>query len=178
MNARFIWLITAFFLVYIPPAEAQQQQKIPRIGMVVSSKANASAFQQGLHDLGYIEGQNLWIEYRNSGGRLDRIPGLVSELIEQKVDLLFLENQVALRAAKRTTKTIPIVMLSSVDPVRAGHVDSLSHPGGNITGLSQFSRDLSAKRVELLRETIPKMSRLAILWDPGRSRAKGCVQRI
>jgi ABC-type uncharacterized transport system substrate-binding protein len=97
---------------------------------------------------------------------LDRMAGLVNELVQQKVDFLFLDNQVALRAAKKMTKTIPIVMVSSVDPVTAGHVDSLARPGGNVTGLSQLSRDLSAKRVELLKETLPKMSRLAILWDP------------
>jgi len=106
------------------------------------------------------------IEYRYGEGKLDRMPSLVNELVKQKVDVLFLENQVAIGAAKKTTKTIPIVMVSSVDPVMAGHVDSLSRPGGNITGLSQLSRDLSAKRVELLKETVPKMSRLAILWDP------------
>ena len=162
----FSFALCAMLFALCFAADAQQVKKIPRIGMVVSSEANSSAFREGLRDLGYIEGENLRIEYRHSEGKLDRIPGLVSELLERKVDLLFFENQVAFRAAKRMTKTIPIVMVSSVDPVTAGHVDSLSHPGGNITGLSQFSRDLSAKRVELLRETIPKMRRLAILWDP------------
>ena len=123
-------------------------------------------FRQGLRDLGYVEGHNLLIEYRYGEGKRDRMSGLVNELVDQIVDLLFVSNQVAIRAAKKTTKTIPIVMVSSVDPVTAGLVDSLSRPGGNVTGLSQLSRDLSAKRVELLKETLPKMSRLAVLWDP------------
>jgi ABC-type uncharacterized transport system substrate-binding protein len=93
------------------------------------------------------------------------MPTIVNELVKQKVDILFVTNQVAILAAKKSTQTIPIIMVSSVDPVMAGIVDSLSRPGGNITGLSQL-RDLSAKRVELLRETLPKISRLAILWDP------------
>jgi putative ABC transport system substrate-binding protein len=132
-------------------AQAQQPKPVPRIGIIVSSLANSSAFRQGLRDLGYIEGQNLLIEHSHSEGKLDRMAGLVNELVQQKVDLLFLDNQVALRAAKKMTKTIPIVMVSSVDPVTAGHVDSLARPGGNVTGLSQLSRDLSAKRVELLK---------------------------
>lgn len=158
-------LLAAFFLTIVQLAHAQQPKRILRIG-VITGQTRFSSFQQGLRDLGYVEGQNLLIEYRSGEGKLDQMPGLVNELVEQKVDLLFLDNQVAIRAAKKTTKTIPIVMLSSVDPVTAGHVDSLSRPGRNITGLSYIGRDLSAKRVELLKETLPKMSRLAILWDP------------
>src|SRR5207344_559444 len=131
-------------------AQAQQPKKVPRIGVVVSGRAEGSAlaFRQGLRDLGYVEGKNLLIEYRYGEGKLDRMPGLVNELVDQKVDLLFVTNQVAIRAATKATKTIPIVMVSSVDPVTAGHVDSLSRPGGNVTGLSQLSRELSGKRVE------------------------------
>ena len=161
-------LVVAALLAVGVIAEAQQAKQVPRIGVVVSGRAEGSAlaFRQGLRDLGYVEGKNLLIEYRYGEGKLDRMPGLVNELVEQKVDLLFVTNQVAIRAATKTTKTIPIVMVSSVDPVTAGLVDSLSRPGGNVTGLSQLSRDLSAKRVELLKETLPKMSRLAVLWDP------------
>jgi putative tryptophan/tyrosine transport system substrate-binding protein len=151
-------------------AEAQQPKKVPRIGVVVSGgpvlPSTHEAFRQGLRDLGYVEGQNLLIEYRYGEGKLDRMPGLVNELVEQKVDILFVTNQVAIHAAKKTTKTIPIVMVSGNDPVMAGLVDSLAHPGGNVTGLSQLNRDLSAKRVELLKETLPKMVRMAVLWDP------------
>lgn len=164
-------LVSLMLLTAAVVAAVQQPpKKIPRIGVVVSGETERSslyeAFQRGLRDLGYIEGQNLLIEYRYGKGKLDRMPGLVNELVEQKVDLLFVTNQVAIRAAKKTTKTIPIVMVSSVDPVTAGHVESLSRPGGNVTGLSELSRDLSAKRVELLKETLPTMIRVAILWDP------------
>ena len=171
MNHKLIlFLLAASVPICFHPAEAQQPKKVPRIGFVVSGRALGSsldkAFRQGLRDLGYVEGQNLLIEYRYGEGKLDRMPGLVNELVEKKVDVLFVTNQVAIRAAKKTTKTIPIVMVSGNDPVMAGLVDSLAHPGGNVTGLSQLSRDLSAKRVELLRETLPKLVRMAVLWDP------------
>ena len=162
------FLVVAVLLAIGVVAEAQQAKQIPRIGVVVSGRAEGSelAFRQGLRDLSYVEGKNLLIEYRYGEGKLDRIPGLVNELVEQNVDLLFVTNQVAIRAATKATKTIPIVIVSSVDPVTAGIVASLSRPGGNVTGLSQFHRELSAKRVELLKEILPKMSRLAVLWDP------------
>ena len=163
-------LVVVVMLAVAVIAEAQQPKKVPRIGVVLSGgsvfPSTIEAFRQGLRDLGYVEGQNLLIEYRYGEGKLDRMPGLVNELVEQKVDILFVTNQVAIRAAKKTTKTIPIVMVSGNDPVVAGLVDSLAHPGGNVTGLSQLSRDLSAKRVELLKETLPKMVRMAVLWDP------------
>ena len=164
-------LIAVALLAFAVIADAQQPKKVPRIGVVVSGgpvlpSTNNEAFRQGLRDLGYVEGQNLLIEYRYGEGKLDRMPGLVNELVEQKVDILFVTNQVAIRVAKKTTKTIPIVMVSGNDPVVAGLVDSLAHPGGNVTGLSQLSRDLSAKRVELLKEALPKMVRMAVLWDP------------
>jgi putative tryptophan/tyrosine transport system substrate-binding protein len=164
MNPKLYWLLTAIFLVSIHPAEAQQPRKITRIGVIVSG--GYEAFEQGLRDLGYIEGRNVLIERRYGEGNLNRMPIIVNELVKQQVDILFVTNQVAILAAKKSTQTIPIIMVSSVDPVMAGLVDSLSRPGGNITGLSQLSRNLSAKRVELLRETLPGISRLAILWDP------------
>ena len=163
-------LFAVMLLAVAGIAEAQQPKKVPRIGVVVSGgpvlRSSIEAFQQGLRDLGYVEDQNLLIEYRYGEGKLDRMPGLVNDLVEQKVDVLFVTNQVAIRAAKKTTKTIPIVIVSGNDPVVAGLVDSLAHPGGNVTGLSQLSRDLSAKRIELLKETLPKMVRMAVLWDP------------
>jgi ABC-type uncharacterized transport system substrate-binding protein len=162
--------LACIFLAFCGSAEGQSAKKIPRIGVIVSggteNYGSYEAFQQGLRDLGYVEGQNLLIESRYGEGNLDRMPTIVNEMVKAKIDILFVTNQVAILAAKKSTQTIPIVMVSSVDPVMAGLVDSLSHPGGNITGLSQLSRDLSAKRVELLRETLPKISRLAILWDP------------
>jgi len=149
-------------------AEAQQVgKKIARIGYASGGPGGYlfEAFRQGMRDLGYVEGQNLLIEYRDAGGRLDEMPALVNELVQQKVDVLVMNNNVVIRAAQKATKTIPIVMSSSVDPVAAGYVDSLAHPGGNVTGLTSLGRELSAKRVELLKEIFPKMSRLAILWD-------------
>jgi putative tryptophan/tyrosine transport system substrate-binding protein len=152
-----------FGAVYL--AEGQQTTKtFPRIGIIASTGAFES-FRLGFRDLGYVEGTNVLIEHRYAEGRLDRIPGLVSELIQQKVDVIVAVNNVAIRAAKEATKTIPIVMVSSVDPVAAGYVDSFAHPGGNITGLANLGRDLSAKRVELLKEVLPKMSRVGVLWD-------------
>jgi putative ABC transport system substrate-binding protein len=150
----------------------QQPKKVPRIGFISSSGSPENpwpsfvAFQEGMRDLGYIEGQNLLIEHRYGEGRLDRMPGLVNELVQQKVDVLIGTNNVVIRAAKKATKTIPIVMVSSIDPVAAGYVESLARPGGNITGLAFLGRDLSAKRVELLKEMLPRMSRVAIIWNP------------
>jgi putative ABC transport system substrate-binding protein len=118
-----------------------------------------------LSDLGYVEGKNILIESRYAEGRLDRMPALVNEFVQQNVDVILAVNNVVIQAAKKATKTIPIVIVSSVDPVEAGYVESFARPGGNITGFTSFSRDLSAKRVEVLKEVVPKMSRVAVLWD-------------
>jgi putative ABC transport system substrate-binding protein len=164
-------VVATILLASIYLAEAQQPADIPRIGFVHSAgtPANPSpqfeAFRLGLRDLGYVEGKNILIEPRYAEGRLDRMPVLVNELVQQKVDVLVASNNVVIRAAKDATKTIPIVIVSSVDPVAAGYVESFAHPGGNITGLAALRRDLSAKRVELLKELLPKMSRVGILWD-------------
>jgi len=164
------------------PVEAQQVGEVHRIGVVISGGRSDRLprpwrkFAERLSDLGYIEGQNLLIEWRRGKGRLDRMSSLVNELVQQKVDVLVVTNQVAIAAATKATKTIPIVMRSSVDPVAAGHVESLARPGGNITGVTYRKRDLCAKRVELLKEVLPGMSRLAVLWDtdgPGPTAAFG-----
>jgi putative ABC transport system substrate-binding protein len=154
------------------PAEAQQTTKsIPRVGFISSTGTAESrsplfeAFRLGLSNLGYVEGKSILIESRYAEGRLDRMPALVSDLVQQKVDVIVAPNNVVIRAAREATKTIPIVMITTVDPVTAGYVKSFAHPGENITGLANLSRELSAKRVELLREVLPKMSRVAILWD-------------
>jgi putative tryptophan/tyrosine transport system substrate-binding protein len=161
-------LILASFCV----AEAQQTAKTtPRIGIIFSTGAPGDpsplfeAFQQGLRDLGYVDGKNIVIVHRYAEGRLDRMPPFVHEFVQQKVDVIMGVNNVVIRAAKEATKTIPIVMVSSVDPVAAGYVESFAHPGGNITGLAWLNRDISAKRLELLKELLPKLSRGAILWD-------------
>jgi len=163
--------IGAFILATFYPAGAQQPANIPRIGFIHSSRTAADpssqfdAFKLGLRDLGYVEGKNILIESRYAEGRLDRMAALVNDLVRQRVDVIVAPNNVVIRAAKESTKTIPIVMVTTVDPVAAGYVKSFAHPGGNITGLANLSRDLSAKRVELLKEVLPKMSRLAVLWD-------------
>jgi putative ABC transport system substrate-binding protein len=147
-------------------AGAQQPKKIPRIGVLRSSmSARTEAFRQGLRDLGYIEGKNIEVEYRYVEGNLDRAPGLVAELVQLKVDVLVVGTLTGIRAAKQATKTIPIVMVTLVDPVATGLVDSLAHPGGNITGLTGIGRELSGKRLELLKEMVPRMSRVGVLWD-------------
>ena len=180
MRLRTIGLISIIVLGLLVgplPTEAQQAEKVPRIGIVISGSVGKSGrlrrpyrkFVQRLGDLGYIEGKNLLIEYRFTGkGRRDRkgSPPLVNELVQQKVDVLVVGTLTAIRAAKKATKTIPVVMVLNYDPVPLGLVDNLARPGGNITGISHFDQQLSAKRVELLMEVLPRMSRLAILWDP------------
>src|SRR5262245_17479679 len=120
-------------------------------------------FRQALRDLGYIEGQNILVEYRYIAGKTDILPSLVAELVQLKVDVLVLGPLPAIRAAKQATKTIPIVMVTTQDPVAAGFVDSLARPGGNITGLTTLQRELSGKRLELLKEAVPGISRVAAL---------------
>src|ERR671922_484397 len=165
--------LSTLLLALCFPAEAQQLGKIPRIG-IVSGGGNAGnpgssvqMFQRGLQDLGYVEGKNILFEYRYSEGSRDRVPKIVAELVNLKVDILFSTQATAVRAAKQATKTIPIVMAITSDPVAAGLVDSLARPGGNITGLTQLTRDLSGKRLELLTEIIPRLSRVGILSVAG-----------
>ena len=146
----------AMLLALSIPAEAQQAKKVPQIGYLIGSSPSAVAhqiegFREGLRDLGYIEGKNILVEYRYAGGKLDRLPGLVAELVQGKVDVLVSGNLPAIRAAKDATKTIPIVVILAWNPVAAGLVDSLARPGGNITGLTKLTREFSEKRLELLR---------------------------
>jgi len=150
----------------------QQPAKIPRIGWLVtgvpsSSSLNLESFRHGLRALGYIEGKNIQIESRYAEGKLDRLPSLVAELVQLKVDVFIIGTLVAIRAAKQATTTIPIVMVLSVDPVATGLVDSLARPGGNITGLTNLARDLSGKRLELFKEVVPEISRIGVLRDAG-----------
>ncbi len=152
-------------------ADAQQAKKAPRIGfLAVSGDPNSpgpwvEAFRQGLRDVGYVEGKTILVDYRYIEGKLDRIPSLVAELVQLKVDVLVLVALPSIRAAKQATKTIPIVMVATVDPVATGIVDSLAHPGGNITGLTRLTRELSGKRLELLKEVVPEISRVGVLWE-------------
>jgi putative tryptophan/tyrosine transport system substrate-binding protein len=155
------------------PAEAAQPAKIPRIGYVSGSgDANnpgpfVEAFRQGLRDLGYVEGKNILVEYRYMGGIPNRSPILVADLVQLKVAVLVVTVPSAISAAKQATETIPIVIITTQDPVATGIVESLARPGGNITGLTRLTRDLSGKRLELLIEVIPRMSRVGVLWDGG-----------
>jgi len=169
VKEKILVLVIGSFLLAVNCASAQQTTKtIPRIGFISASTADSpmfDAFQRGLRDLGYVEGKNILIEHRYAEGRLDRVPTFVHEFVRQKVDVILATNNVAIRAAKEATKTVPIVMLSSIDPVDAGYVESFARPGGNVTGLTHLARDISAKRVELLKELLPRLSRVGILWD-------------
>src|SRR5207247_6648870 len=153
------------------PAWAQQAKKIPRIGLLspFSSSDTAlwhQAFRQGLRDLGWIEGTNISIEYRYAEGRSDRLADLAADLVRLQVDIIVTAVTPDALAAKNATKAIPIVMAAAGDPVASGLVESLARPGGNITGLSQMNPDLAGKRLELLKEIVPKLSRVAVLWNP------------
>ena len=154
----------ALLLALTVTAEAQQQPaKLPRIGYI--SESNPAAFRQGLKDLGYVEGKNILVEYRSAEGKIDRISSLVAELVKLKVDVIVVSNFLALRRAKQATKTIPIVMLSVVDPVESGIVHSLARPGGNITGIATLDREVNRKRLELLKQMVPTISRAGVFWN-------------
>ena len=154
-------------------ALAQQPKKVPRIGYLstvdpASDSARAEGIRQALRELGYIEGQNIAIEYRYAEGKPDREPELAAELVRLKVDIILVAGgDPVIQAAKNATKTIPIVMTGQgSDPVKAGFVESLARPGGNVTGLTNLTRELGGKRLELLKEAVPKLSRVAVLYDP------------
>ena len=148
-------------------AEAQQPTKIPRIGYLgggspSSNPARIEAFRQGLRELGYVEGENIVIEWRYAEEKLDRLPSLATELVSLKVDVIVTAGPSVTRAAKEAINTIPIVMAFDSDPVGNGFVASLARPGGNITGLATLAPELSGKRLELLKEVVPRLSRVAV----------------
>jgi len=160
--------LCAILLALCFPARGQQPKKVPRIGYLGSASlsANQDAIKgvpQGLRELGYIEGKNINIEWRHAEGKLDRLPALVAELVRLKVEVIITGGPQATRAAKEATSTIPIVMANVGDPVGEGFVASLARPGGNITGLSALAPELSGKRLEILREVVPKFYRVAVL---------------
>src|SRR5712692_6489752 len=158
-------------------AEAQQPKKVYRIGYLSIRPAlveEDEAFLKGLRELGYVEGQNIFIEWRFFKDTVDRFSGLAAELAGFKVDCIVTVGVLPTRAAKQATSTIPIVMADAADdPVRLGLVASLARPGGNVTGFINVSSDLTGKRLELLKETVPQASRIAILWDPAAPAAAG-----
>ena len=163
--------LSALLLALSFPVEAQQPTKVPRIGFLSTAALSSlssrlEAFRQGLRELGFIEGKNIAIEYRSAEGKPDRLPELAAELVRLNVDCIVTAGETPTRAAKQATSTIPIIMTTVGDPVVLGFVASLARPGGNITGLSTVSPDLAGKRLELLKETIPKLSRVVVFSDP------------
>ncbi len=173
MNRKiFIWLLATLLLTTVP-VDAQQPNKVPRIGYLstgdlATASARSEPIRLALRALGYIEGQNIAIEYRYAEGKLDRLPELAAELVRLKVDIIVASGGDRLiRAAKNATKTIPIVMVGSgTDPVEAGHVESLARPGGNVTGITNLGVELGGKRLELFKEAVSKLARVAVLYNP------------
>ena len=164
-------LLTAAVVTLVHSAEAQQPAKVPHIAFLGgSSTASYSSFiealQKGLRELGYIEGKTIRIEHRYADGKLDRLPGLAAELAQHGVDLIVVSGARATSEIKKATQTIPIVMTTIEDPVAMGIVNSLARPGGNITGLTNLAPELSGKRLELLKETFPNVSQVAVIWPP------------
>ena len=165
-------ILSALLVVLCASADAQQTIKIPRIGYVSGTGTSSDqgpyveALRQGLRNLGYVEGKNFVIEYRGAEGNLERIQDLVNDLVQIKVDVIVAPVPGAIRAAKQASKTIPIVMVTGIDPVANGWVASLARPGGNITGIATLTQDLNGKRLELLTEVVPRLSHVAVLWIP------------
>jgi ABC-type uncharacterized transport system substrate-binding protein len=172
MNRKvFSLALSAMLFALCSVVEAQQPVKVPRIGFLspVSPSATAlwhQAFRQGLRDHGWTEGKNISIEYRYAEGKSDRLPDLAADLVRLKVDIIVVSSGTDALAAKNATREIPIVMASAGDPVAIGLVETLARPGGNITGLSQIAAELAGKRLELLKEIVPGLSRVAVLWNP------------
>jgi putative ABC transport system substrate-binding protein len=166
-------VLTILFLATVNPAPAQQPKRVPRIGYLssgnpTSESTRSEGIRLALRERGYIEGQNIAIEYRYSEGKQDRHLELAAQLVHLKVDIIVVAGgDTVIRSAQNATKTIPIVLTGSgSDPVKAGFVESLARPGGNVTGLTNLSRELGGKRLELLKEAVPKLARVAVLYDP------------
>jgi putative tryptophan/tyrosine transport system substrate-binding protein len=166
LSAVGVFITFTFIFLATPPA-VPAQQPVKRIGYLaqITRAPLVEAFRQGLRELGYQEGQNLAIEFRDAEGQPDRLPALAAELVQLHVDVIVTHPTNAARAAKHATTLIPIVMAGADDPVRTGLVASLARPGGNMTGVSSFGPDLSGKRLELLKEAVPTLSRIAVLWN-------------
>jgi putative ABC transport system substrate-binding protein len=170
MRKTIIFVALATILATIFPAEAQQPAKMPKIGEITSVPTAQSVswklLARDLSALGYVEGKNIAVERRSADNKLDRLPALAEELVSLKVDVLVTGATSGAMALKNATRTIPIVFFIAGDPVEAGLVDSLPKPGGNITGFTNIAPVLAGKRLELLKETVPKLTRVALLWDP------------
>src|SRR4029450_8197815 len=166
--------VVVLALLTVPlAATAQPAGKVWRIGVLTGRQAlespespRGASFRQGLRALGYVEGQNITIEWRSSGGQAERFPDLAAELVRLQVDVIVATDNPAIAAAQHATSTIPIVMVLAMDPVRTGFVGSLARPGGNTTGLTFQGTDLQGKALQLLKDAVPTASRVAVLWDP------------
>jgi putative tryptophan/tyrosine transport system substrate-binding protein len=173
-----VYALPALILTTIQLAEAQQPTKIPRMGYLMTRSLDpvrTEALHQGLREFGYVEGKTIVIEWRSAEGKLDRLPALVAELVRLKVDVIVTSGPTPTRAVKEATSTIPIVMAQDTDPVGNGFVASLARPGGNITGFSTLSPELNGKRLELLKEIVPKLSRVGVF---GTSTQPGHAQSL
>ena len=159
---NFVSALGAIFLTLSFTAEAQQPTKIPRIGYLGGAQARVEAFRHGLRELGYVEGKNIVIEWRDAEGKEERQRALAADLVRLKVDVIVTGGATGTRAAKEATVTIPIVMTQDPDPIGNGFIASFARPGGNITGLSNLSRELGGKRLEFLKEVVPKLTRVAV----------------
>ena len=180
MSKRLLVLLMLLILAAVHTVEAQQATKIPLIGYLSGSFSSTSpdrrkAFRQGLRELGYVEGKNIVIEWRNADGKFDRLPALAAELVRLKVDIIVTAGPQATRPTKQATSTIPIVMAQDPDPVGNGFVASLARPGGNITGLSSLALELSGKQLELMKEIVPRLSHVAVF---GTSTNSGNAQTL
>ena len=168
-------LLVTFFLVAVSSTEAQKPTKIPRVGYLGGDTARKEAFREGLRELGYAEGKNIVIEWRESFGKLDHLREMAVELVNLNVDVIVTGGPIVTRVAKEATVTVPIVMTQDIDPVASGFVTSLARPGGNITGLATLAPEISGKRLELLKEIIPNLSHVAVL---GTSTTPGHAQLL
>jgi len=172
MDRRAFLIVAGAGLIMVPLAvEAQQAPRLPRIGLLSGADSAGvvvlvEAFKQGMRELGYDEGKTFVLEARYADNKSEKLPELARELVERKVDVIVATTDGPIAAARRETRTIPIVMTNSTDPVGTGFVASLPRPGGNVTGMSNISADLSGKRLELLREVVPGLTRVAFLWNP------------
>ena len=188
MSRHFFWIplcalllaLCALLLALGVRVEAQPSKKIMRVGYLVAISATADAprleaFRQGLRELGYIEGQNMRIDYRHESGGFERLPALVAELVGHQPDVLVTVTTNAAQAAQQATTTVPIVFMGVTDPVTAGLVESLARPGGNTTGITNMAAILTSKRLELFKEMVPTLARVAVLWDPPRTRLCAAV---
>ncbi len=179
---RFLQAVSASLLAAPFAAEAQPRAKVYRIGALMSLYAPDSdppqAFRQGLRDLGYVEGHNVVIDWRYTQGRDDRLAGMAAELVRLRPDVLVADITAAIRAAMRATSTIPVVMTNSADALGSELVSNLGRPGGNVTGLSFMMAEMSAKRLQLLKEAVPGISRVAVLWNPATTFHRAMLKEV